>query len=350
MIRVLKIGFAFMGVIVGAGFASGQEILQYFTSFGTLGTIGAVVSTALFAYLGMILTNIGSRLKVESHKDGIYEISGRWLGYIVDAVIIFTLFGVGVVMIAGAGSTLNQQFDMPVFLGSLLMVIIVGAAMMMKLDKVIAIIASITPFLLLFILIISVYSFTTMDGTFSELSKIAEQQPKEFPNWFVASINYVSFNIAVGCGMALLTGGAEKDSRIAGLGGLIGGLGIGVMIILAHLAIFSRIETVAAFDLPLLKIVEEISPILAILMAIILFGMIFNTGLGMFYGFVARFFEMNTKKANIATVITLAIGFVLSFVGFTTLVSKFYSLIGYLGLFLIFALIYAPFKLKREGK
>ena len=150
--------------------------------------------------------------------------------------------------------------------------------------------------------------------------------------------------------MALLTGGAEKDSRIAGLGGLIGGLGIGVMIILAHLAIFSRIETVAAFDLPLLKIVEEISPILAILMAIILFGMIFNTGLGMFYGFVARFFEMNTKKANIATVITLAIGFVLSFVGFTTLVSKFYSLIGYLGLFLIFALIYAPFKLKREGK
>ena len=94
MIRVLKIGFAFMGVIVGAGFASGQEILQYFTSFGTLGTIGAVVSTALFAYLGMILTNIGSRLKVESHKDGIYEISGRWLGYIVDAVIIFTLFGV----------------------------------------------------------------------------------------------------------------------------------------------------------------------------------------------------------------------------------------------------------------
>src|SRR5699024_6344455 len=117
--------------------------------------------------------------------------------------------------------------------------------------------------------------FTTMDGTFSELSKIAEQQPKEFPNWFVASINYVSFNIAVGCGMALLTGGAEKDSRIAGLGGLIGGLGIGVMIILAHLAIFSRIETVAAFDLPLLKIVEEISPILAILMAIILFGMIF---------------------------------------------------------------------------
>src|SRR5699024_2660360 len=157
MIRVLKIGFAFMGVIVGAGFPSGQEILQYFTIFGTLGRIEAFVSTALFTYLEMILTNIGRSLNVKSNRDGIYKISGRWLWYIVDVVIIFTLFGVGVVMIAGAGSTLNQQFDMPVFLGSLLMVIIVGAAMMMKLDKVIAIIASITPFLLLFILIISVY-------------------------------------------------------------------------------------------------------------------------------------------------------------------------------------------------
>jgi len=49
MARILKIGFAFIGVIVGAGFASGQEILQYFTSFGTAGTLAAVVSTALFA-------------------------------------------------------------------------------------------------------------------------------------------------------------------------------------------------------------------------------------------------------------------------------------------------------------
>lgn len=350
MLRILKIGFAFIGVIVGAGFASGQEILQYFTSFGTKGTLAAILATALFAYLGMILANIGSRLKADSHKSAIYEISGRYLGIIVDAIIVFTLFGVGVVMIAGAGSTVNQQFGLPVFVGSIIMTVIVAMAMMLKVDKVIGVIASITPFLLIFIVIISVYSFNTMDTSFAQLDPVANSQPKSFPNWFVSAINYVSFNIAVGAGMALVTGGAEKDSRIAGIGGLVGGLGIGIMIILAHFAIFSKIEVVAAFDLPLLKIVEQISPVLAIFMAIILFGMIFNTALGMFYGFVARFFEMDTKKAYIATVITLVVGFVLSFVGFTTLVAKFYSLIGYLGLFLIFALIYAPFKLKREGK
>ncbi|MFC7366735.1 MULTISPECIES: hypothetical protein [Bhargavaea] len=350
MFRILKIAGAFVGVIVGAGFASGQEILQYFTSFGLKGILGAVLATALFAYLGMTLANIGSRLNAKSHKNAIYEISGRYLGVIVDAIIIFTLFGVGVVMIAGAGSTLNQQFGLPVFVGSLLMTVLVTLAMMLKVDKVIGVIASITPFLLIFIGIISVYSLSTMDTSFASLNPVTENLEKSFPNWFISAINYVSFNIAVGAGMALLTGGSEKSARVAGIGGLLGGLAIGIMIILGHLAIFARIETVASYDLPLLKIVEDISPVLAILMAIVLFGMIFNTALGMFYGFVARFFEMETKKAHIATIITLAIGFVLSFVGFTTLVSKFYSLIGYLGLFLIFALIYAPFKLKREGK
>ncbi|KZE37704.1 hypothetical protein AV656_09220 [Bhargavaea cecembensis] len=350
MLKTLKIAGAFVGVIVGAGFASGQEILQYFTSFGLKGTLGAVLATALFAYLGMSLANIGSRLKAQSHKSAIYEISGRYLGVIVDAIIIFTLFGVGVVMIAGAGSTLNQQFGLPVFVGSLLMTVLVTLAMMLKVDKVIGVIASITPFLLIFIGIISVYSLTTMEASFSELNPVTESLEKSFPNWFISAVNYVSFNIAVGAGMALLTGGSEENPRVAGIGGLLGGLAIGIMIVLGHLAIFAEIETVASYDLPLLKIVEDISPILAVLMAIVLFGMIFNTALGMFYGFVARFFEMETKKARTATVITLAIGFVLSFVGFTTLVSKFYSIIGYLGLFLIFALFYAPFKLKREGK
>ncbi|HLR70112.1 MAG TPA: hypothetical protein VK085_01625 [Pseudogracilibacillus sp.] len=347
MFRVLKIGSAFIGVIVGAGFASGQEILQYFTSFGYMGMFGAIVATVLFAYLGMTLTKLGSRLQAESHKKAIYEISGRYLGIIVDIVIIFTLFSVGVVMIAGAGSTVHQQFGLPVFVGSLIMTILVILALMLKVDKVIGVIASITPFLLLFIVIISVYSLFTMELSFAELKPIAESQEKSFPNWFISAINYVSFNIAVGAGMALVTGGSEKDERISSIGGFIGGLGIGVMIILAYLAIFSKIDVVHAYDLPLLKIVEDISPLLAIFMSIILFGMIFNTALGMFYGFVARFFEMGTKTAYLAIIITVIAGFILSFVGFTTLVSKFYSIIGYLGLFLIFALIYAPFRFKR---
>jgi len=350
MFRVLKIGSAFVGIIVGAGFASGQEILQYFTSFGYIGTLAAVVSMILFAYLGMSLTKIGSRLQAISHRDTIYTISGRWLGLIVDAVLVFTLFGVGVVMIAGAGSLLNQQFGLPLFAGSLIMIILVMLTMLLQVNKVIGVIGSITPFLILAVVVAAIFSLITMDASFSELNPIAKQQDSEFTNWFVAGVNYASFNIAVGAGMSIVMGGAEKDERIAALGGLVGGLLIGVLIILSHLAIFSQVDVVAAYDMPLLKIVDQIGPGLGIIFSFVLFGMIFNTAVSMFYGFVARFYTPETKSFVTATIVTGIIGFIASFIGFTDLVAKFYSLIGYLGLFLIIALIIAPFRLKKLGK
>jgi uncharacterized membrane protein YkvI len=351
MFRVLKIGSAFIGIIVGAGFASGKEIVQYFTSFGTLGTIAAILSTALFAYLGMTLTRLGSRTQTKSHKEVIYKISGPYLGVVVDAIIVFTLFGVGVVMLAGAGSVLNQQFGLEPYIGNLLMSVLVIGTVMMNVQRVIAVIGSITPFLVLTIILIGIYSIFTMGSSFAELDPIARDIDTTLPNWFVSAINYVSFNVAVGAAMSLVMGGAEKDEKTAALGGLIGGLGLGLMIIISHLAIFSKIDLVADYDMPMLKLVHDISPVLGIFMSVILFGMVFNTAVSMFYAFVARFTDMHTKKSDVMIVVTVTIGFVLSFMaGFKNLVSLVYPFIGYIGLFLIAALIYAPFKLAKDGR
>ena len=351
MFRVLKIASAFIGIIVGAGFASGKEIVQYFTSFGLLGTYAAILSTALFAYLGMTLTRLGSRTQTSSHKDVIYKISGPYLGVLVDAIIVFTLFGVGVVMLAGAGSVLNQQFGFEPYIGNLLMSVLVVGTVMMNVKRVIAIIGSITPFLVLTIILIGIYSIFTMDSSFAELDPIARNLDTTLPNWFISAINYVSFNIAVGAAMSLVMGGAEKDEKTAALGGLFGGLGLGLMIIISHLAIFSKVDIVADYDMPMLKLVHDISPVLAIFMSVILFGMVFNTAVSMFYAFVARFTVMNTKKSDVMIVVTVVIGFVLSFMaGFKNLVALVYPFIGYIGLFLIAALIYAPFRLAKESR
>ncbi len=351
MFRVLKIASAFIGIIVGAGFASGKEIVQYFTSFGLLGTIAAILSTALFAYLGMTLTRLGSRTQTTSHKEVIYKISGPYLGVVVDAIIVFTLFGVGVVMLAGAGSVLNQQFGLEPYIGNLLMAVLVIGTVMMNVQRVIAVIGSITPFLVLTIILIGIYSIFTMGSSFTELDPIARDLGTTLPNWFVSAINYVSFNIAVGAAMSLVMGGAEKDEKTAALGGLVGGLGLGLMIIISHLAIFSKVDIVADYDMPMLKLVHDISPVLAIFMSVILFGMVFNTAVSMFYAFVARFAVMNTKKSDVMIVVTVVIGFVLSFIGgFKNLVALVYPFIGYIGLFLIAALIYAPFRLAKDSR
>ncbi|MFS0690974.1 hypothetical protein AB1K89_17215 [Sporosarcina sp. 179-K 8C2 HS] len=350
MKKIMKMGSAFIGIIVGAGFASGQEILQYFTSFGMMGIAAAIVSTALFAYIGMVLTRLGSRLRTTSHKEVIYKISGRFLGTIIDYIIIFTLFGVGTVMVAGAGSNLEQQFGVPPFVGSLLMVVLVFITILLNVDKVVAVIGSITPFLIIAVVGVSIYCLVTMDTSFAVLDPIANDVKTTLPNWFMSAVNYVSFNIAVGASMSLVMGGAEKDEKTAALGGLVGGLGLGILILLSHLAIFSKVDVVADSNLPMLAIINEISPVLAIFMAFVLYGMIFNTAVSMFYAFGARFVKIGTKNFKMFVLITLLVGFGLSFLGFKNLVAHFYPLIGYLGLLLSGILIISSFRLPEKVK
>src|SRR5699024_1902523 len=148
--------------------------------------------------------------------------------------------------------------------------------------------------------------------------------------------------------IALDMGGTEKNEKTDKISGYVGGLGVDVIIILSHMAIFSNVDVAASCDMPMLETIHDIAPVLANIMNMVLPGMIFNTHIRMFYAFVARFIEMNTKKGNLAIIITGIVGFAASFVGFTDLVAWFYPTIGYFGLFLIGALVYAPFKLARD--
>lgn len=107
----IKLGGAFIGLMAGVGFASGQEVLQFFISYGWPGLAGAVIASLLMSFLVMTLYMIGSRLKTDSHDEAINFICGPWLGKVMDWMITFFLFGSVVVMLAGAGSTYPEFPD-----------------------------------------------------------------------------------------------------------------------------------------------------------------------------------------------------------------------------------------------
>ena len=48
----IQIALAYMSVVIGGGFASGQEVLQFFTGYGLIGILGTLVSGLMFAFLG----------------------------------------------------------------------------------------------------------------------------------------------------------------------------------------------------------------------------------------------------------------------------------------------------------
>ncbi|WP_203362063.1 hypothetical protein [Bacillus sp. REN10] len=347
MKKVLQIAGAYIGILVGAGFASGQEILQFFTSFGWISILGTLVATVLFSFLGMQILQLGSRLQTQSHKHVIDLICGKVLGRGVDVVITFFLFGVAAVMIAGSGSIFQQQFGIPPLYGSLLMTLLTIITVCFNFQKMIAVISLMTPFLFIMIGIVAVYSFMQYGGDV-ELFQLGKTENTATSNWMVSAVLYVSYNIAAGAAVLTLIGGAEKNERKARLGGLFGGAGLGILILLINVSMLMNFKEIQSVDMPIVYIANEISPVIGYFMSFVLLAMIYNTTVGMIYAFTARMVPAQHKSFKLSVSLFTLVAFCASFVGFVKLVGTLYPIVGYLGMVVITAIIVSSFRFKRQ--
>lgn len=340
----LQIALAYMSVVIGGGFASGNEVLQFFTGYGLAGIAGSVVAAVLFAFLGMQIARISSVMQAGSHKQVLYILFGEKAGLVVDIILSFFLYGVGVVMLAGAGSTLLQQFGLAPLFGSVLMTVLVVATLCLNVKGIVNLISAVMPFLLVMVVSITVYSIYTSTGTQAELTQVAEDIPvitflgAEVPNWALSGLLYASFNIAVGFPMLAVIGGLTKQPKAASLGGMSGGLGLGFLIIVLNIGLFANLDKLVGIEIPTLLLAEQIHPWLAVLMSLALIGMIYSTAVGMFFAFGARFATPDTNRFKVLSAIFAAIGLALSQVGFTKLVGTVYPMLGVVGLILIIAI------------
>ena len=335
----LKIAGAFVGVIVGAGFASGRELLLMFVDFGVWGLLGAVVSAALFTFLGMALASLGSRLRAASHKDVVHALCGRHLGALVDLMITFFMFAVTVVMLAGGGALLEQQFGIPAFTGSVLVTLVVVAIVCLDVHKVIGMIGAVTPFLIVTAVGIALYGAATRHLDFQQLDQLAGRQQAGASHWLLGALLYVSYNIVAGVPILAIMGGAAKGEKQAMWGGILGGALLGLLMLVMSLGLLSRLDSVADLPMPMLSIANEVSPLLGLLMALIIFCMILNTAVGTLYSFSARLLPAGTRQFRLGSIAAGALAFAGSLVGFISLVGQVYPFFGYLGFLLIAAVV-----------
>ena len=90
----LQIATAFAGSFLGAGFVSGQELLQFFAQFGSWGFAGMAVAVALFFAMGSLVMLVARRTNCIEFDKIIVRRENRPLRLFFQAVILFFLFGV----------------------------------------------------------------------------------------------------------------------------------------------------------------------------------------------------------------------------------------------------------------
>lgn len=335
----VKVALAFVGLIVGAGFATGQEMIQYFTSFGAVGIWGAVISGLLVTAAGSVTLLLGSYFMAESHSKVFGNVAHPWLSRFLDWSVTFTLFSVGFVMIAGAGSTLEQQFGLPTWIGAGLMALLVLAAGQLDVDRVSSIISGITPLVVIAILAAFVWTMFDLPQDLSQLSAVAQQAESPVRPWWVSAMNYTGMNLMVAVSMCLVIGGSTPNTREAVWGGFSGGLLYMILVLMVVVLLYLNIQDVGQAEVPMLSLFESIHPAAAAVMVVIVYLMIFNTVIGLFYALGRRLTVRGPHRYRPVFLLVCLVGYGLSFLGFSTLMSYIYPLVGYIGMLMIVVFI-----------
>ena len=109
----LLIGGAYVSFCVGASFSTGNELMQYFASYGVF----AIIATALCLLLIIVLIRDAQKYKLPDMKTLFVHYGGKYLGTALYVYTVFYLFVLVVMLVAGAGAVFEEHFGISNMLG-----------------------------------------------------------------------------------------------------------------------------------------------------------------------------------------------------------------------------------------
>ena len=342
-----KLAATYIGVVVGAGFATGQEVLQFFSKFGILGIVGLFLATGLFILFGFLIMDLGGRLNAKSHMEILRYAGGKYLGIFMDILITFFLFGALSAMIAGTGAVFEQQLDLPGFWGNIVMCVLTCVTVMTGIRGIVNSISAVVPLLLISVFGISLYALFT---TPPDLTQAIESSGGLVKNWFLSAVLYVAYNTVISIAILGPLGMNARDRRALKYGAVLGGAGLGFSLLMIDLALAAYAPQIAGLEVPMAYVAGRISPAVQLIYALILISEIYTTAVGSLYGFAARL-NSNQKiplKENSFLIVTTAVALLASQLGFSNLVKYLYPVVGYGGIALLTGLIITEFRRKTE--
>ena len=347
MSKTLKVALALVGLTVGAGFASGQEVIQYFLAFGYKGIIGAAIAGAAIAIFSGWVYQLGSYYMADDHSAVFKSVSRPWIAKYMDITTVFTLFCIGFVMVAGAGANLEQQFGLPTWAGSTIMVVLLLLSGLLDIDRLTNVFSFITPLLIICLLAAFVITLTNIPSDFGYINEIAQQNQSAsgtFGNWLITALNYATLVMIMDVSMMLVFAGSHMNPAQAGKGGLLGGIMFAVLLLILTFILFCNMADVMDADMPLLMVFDNMHPAVGVFVSIVIYLMIYNTAVGMFYASGRRLSHDKPGKFRPYYFAAVLVGYALSFIGFADLLGWVYPVLGYLGLALGIAMGVAWFR------
>lgn len=319
--------------MIGAGFASGQEIVQFFVIYDRNGLYGTVLSGLLFGVMGGILLILCSAKKVNNYQQLLKDVFGRKWGGIVDFCLsIFLFFGI-CTMFSASGAVFHEHLYLPKSLGILLAYVTVLLLLAGGIRGLVLSYNLLVPVKILLLLSVAGYAAFFAEGIQTELCG-AYLSFNRISYWGLAAVLYVAYNFALATVILpeyqVLVG--KRDGII---GATAGGLALGVAALLYYLALTNFAPVILQYEVPMLFIAGSIAAPVKLIYIIVLWIGILTTAIADSYGFAQRFSEFTGISYRVSLLLVLTAALPLSFKSFSFLVATVYPLFGVIGLVIL---------------
>mgnify|MGYP000877079020 CR=1 FL=1 len=332
-ISTFSIAATYIGTVVGAGFASGQEVLQYFGCHGAKGYLGLAAATVIFIVFGYIMMALGQKLGADSHYKVVMYAAGPCFGRIVDGIITIFLFVSLTAMFAGTGAIFKQQLGLPEVMGNAFMAVITLVTVLTGISGIINAISTVAPVLMTGVFFMGGYTLFTHAGGMPA-SGAAFMQPV-IPDPLLSGIVYASYNLVTAVAILAPLGKEAYDRSRLRSGALWGGVGLGLSAAMIQTTLLMNMPAAAGYEIPLLYVADGISPYFTIAYSIIMIAEIYSTAIADLYGFAARFADPRSAGYVVYLFAAAIAAVICSRLGFSNMVRYLYSAEGIAGMILL---------------
>ena len=351
-INTVRLCLTFAGCFLGAGYVSGQELWQFFASFGIWGFAGLVFSMAFIFLFGVLLMRLAFRSGITECDKLIIRAENKFLRGFIAFSEIFFLLGIVVIMTAGVGALFKQTAGVSEYLTSAIFVVVVLVLAQWGQKGMVSVFSLTVPILVFFTIFIGILSLAKFG--LPDLNALKTDASGENPllsSWWVSAITFVCYNLFSSVQILAPVGAFVNSRRKTYLGVFFGT--VLLFIIAAFIFVsMSIFHASSSTPLPMLYVAGVHSRTLEIIYSILLFLGMLGTALSSFVA-VNHFIVQKSGRESIRIPVSVVLCVVIYFsslVGFGDLIGTVYPLCGYLGVLAITALCEHYFHIKKTEK
>ena len=331
MKEILVILLVIVGALIGAGFASGQEIYSFFYSYGLHGMLGLVVTCILIGILINKILKIILKYEINNYDQFLSQlIKNKKIIKVVNNILNILLLITFYIMIAGFGAYFEQQIGVHKIIGSLVLAILCFCVFLTSVKGVLKVSEYIVPLLIIFIVIIGIINFNTINN-FQNIETIKK-------GWVISAVTYCSYNIILIIPVLI---SLRKHIRKISDTKYISFITTIIMLILSFIIYTILLKSdvnISELEMPVVYIVSKFFRNFEKIYAFIILSSIFTTAISVGTGFLQNISEKGKSYPQLVIFMCIS-SLIFSNIGFSKLVNIVYPFFGYIGIIQIMLIL-----------